>query len=369
MLALLLALALCQDQIEKWVLDLDSDSIEVRAEAEKQLRALDGAKLEQVRKVAPTTFEGKARLDQIVVVLAQKVTLSARIKSYPTVTAEYKDTPFPTVLNDLRKLGVDFTGTLEDGLKLTASFKDAPVMQVIDTLATTAKIQWMWHNTGVIWMSNGLLRGGPAVYDHGFRVRLRAVGTDRLTNFEAKSQITRFWVDLVAEPKIEYVAPTVMFNDPDGSQEPIYKPCTLQWGLDMAQPLILPTDKLITKASISGKARVLFQVGPNNLKVTSKEPLKHKAYELTFGKDESHHITIVGPAKEWLAEHVANLVVIDNADVEYGATIHNIHYPDEGTCKIYFGCQTYDMKAVKLIFYDEVLEHFIPFEFKDIELP
>jgi hypothetical protein len=239
------------------------------------------------------------------------------------------------------------------------------MMQVLDTLARTAKIQWMWHNTGVIWMSNALLSGGPAVYDHGFRVRLRVVGSDRLTNFEAKSQVTRFWLDILAEPKIDYVAPAIIFDSAEGR----ISPCTRQWGLDAAQPLIVPTDKVVTKATISGKARVLFQVGPNKLTVTSKEPLKHKAYELTFGKDESHHITIIGPAKEWLAEHIGDIVVIDNANVEYGASIHNVSYIDESTCKIYFGCQTYDMQAVRLVFYDEVLEHFIPFEFKDVELP
>jgi hypothetical protein len=374
MLSLILTLCLCQDQIDKWITDLDSDSIELRAEAEKQLRALDGSMLERVRRAPEMSLEAKIRLAEIIIVLDHKAKISERIKSYPTVTVEYKDAPFHVVINDLKKHGVEFTGTLEDGLKLTASFKNAPMMQVIDTLARVAKVQWMWHHTGVIWMGNPALNGGPAIYDHGFRVRIHKVGADRLDNFDSKSQVTRLWLDVLAEPNIEYVAPTIIWNvnpasiwlgSPDHTG-PVMSTCTRNWGLDSAQPIALYADKITAKATISGKVRVLFQTGPSRLTIT-KEPVKYKAYELTL--DESHHITITGPAKKWLAEHVVNLVVIDSAGVEYGASIHAISYIDESTCKIYLGCQLSDIKEVHLTFYDEVLEHYIPFEFKNVELP
>jgi len=371
MLSLILALVLCQDQIDKWVADLDADSVELRAEAVKQLRALDGSMAQRLHAIKVTSLEAKTRLDEIIVVLDRKARVSGLTKSYPTVTAEYKDVPIQTIIEDLKKFGLEFTGTL-DAKKVTMTFKNAPMMEVLDCLAKASNTQWQWHNTGVIWYQNTILAGGPAVYSSGFRVRLRAVGADRISNFASKTQITRAWVDLVAEPKIEYVSPQVHFDSPTeafvmASQNIV--PCTKQWGLDMGQPMVLTSDKFMNKLSLSGKARVLFQTSPTKLSVKPKETLKHGKYELSIGSDESHHITITGASHDWLAEHVDNIMVVDSSGVQYGATINNIYYPDETTCKIYVCSQTYDMKEIRLTFYDEVLEHFIPFEFKDVELP
>lgn len=371
MLSLILALVLCQDQIEKWVNDLDADNVELRAEAAKQLRALDGSMADRLRATKVSTLEAKTRLDEILVVLDRKAKVSGLTKSYPTVTAEYKDAPVQTVVNDLKKLGIEFTGTLDD-LKVTATFKNAPVMEVLDCLAKTTATQWQWHNTGVIWSQNSIIAGGPAVYSSGFRVRLRAIGADRISNFASKTQITRAWVDLVAEPKIEYVSPQMHFYTPPENFVMVTQnivPCTKQWGLDMGQPLVLTTDKFVNKLSFSGKARVLFQTSPTKLTIKPKETLKHGRYELSIGSDESHHITITGASTDWLAEHVDNIMVVDSSGVQYGGTINSVTYSDETTCKIYICSQTYDMKEIRITFYDEVIEHFIPFEFKDIELP
>ncbi len=141
------------DQVKAWARRLDSDTLEDRERAERQIIELGHKALEYLPEVKPSTAaETKARLQRIRTVLEKKRADSAAKAS--RITLSVKDKPLADVLGAIQEQTenklVDYRsnfGQRADGTKVSVDWEDVPFWEAVEDLFAQTNLE-AYHYAG-----------------------------------------------------------------------------------------------------------------------------------------------------------------------------------------------------------------------------
>jgi hypothetical protein len=180
-LALILAIALPQDEVSGWIVQLESDSLAVREEAIRKLTGLGPeavARLEKARDDAKSA-EVRARLEGIVAHIKKMAELSKAFGPTRRVTLASRGQLLKEVLAPLKAPFVSAidTGVLDEEARIDVQVRDVTWWEALDRVAHAAGAHYLLEGEDNgrirIKLVKGRERDWPVVYANQFRISVR----------------------------------------------------------------------------------------------------------------------------------------------------------------------------------------------------
>ena len=178
-LALVLAFVPQQDDLSKWIAQLQSESIVERDEAMRRLQSFGPAALERLEKAkeAARDPEVQARLDAILSNIRKSAELAKVFGPTRRVTLAARGRPLKEILGELkapRISGID-SGKLDSEMRLDLQVRDATWWEALDRTVRAAKARYViaWNDGDYAFeLRPGPEPESPVLYIEQFRISI-----------------------------------------------------------------------------------------------------------------------------------------------------------------------------------------------------
>ncbi len=210
--AFLLLAASAQDEakIRELIRSLDSDSFEVREQAQKELVRIGDAALPFLKQALAEASKGGGELKLRVEAALREIELAGealRVCPDPkriTLKAERGD--LAQALGEIaRQAGIKVDASAADGADpVTLDLKDAPILLALDRIfAGQRERTYEWRDEGAVRVLRERHAPLPAAYDGAFRVRVSKMRLERSTDFKSKTASIFLTLDADCEKSLK----------------------------------------------------------------------------------------------------------------------------------------------------------------------
>jgi len=390
------------DPIRSLITDLGDESATVRESAFQALVASGPKAIPRLRAALLSwDVEVQQRALRALSDLELNEKLAGVMNSRPSVTLCLQDAPFSQALQEVaRQTGIRFEGvTALPGCPITAAFARAPLMQVLDVLATSAGIQWSFEDENtVLWRKTSPLRR-PRSYSGGFRTSLSRIDLYRTWDYQQGHGLLWVYLETRTEPGIRPVgSPRFEVSDvldEAGNELPKdadIQGCSPKDGIDRMCGAVyesgpftirLPDRPVKRLSRIRGQAIFLFPLDKAPVEIVdlceeSSTPRGELVFETTEILTSSLKLTVrTNGSPSTLYHHVDadSLVLIDAEGREYvrGADFDVRAEPvSVDTLCYHVGFSEnvcFQPVALRFMLTERFFEKVVPFEFLDVPLP
>jgi len=394
------------DPMDRLVAELGDESVAVRESALQSLIASGPkakAHLREALQSRDAEVQQRATCALVQLELAEK--LAGVLQACPPVTLSLRDVPFAQALTEVaRRTGMRFEGVVgAPGRTVTATFTRAPLMQVLDVLATTAGLRWSFDSDATVCWRREPPASRPSSYFGGFKTSLSRIDMYKSWDFDQGHGILWIYLETQMEPGIRPVGlprfEVSQILDESGnemSRDAETRGCLpklhCQEGVGRKSGAIYesspftinPLHRSVKKLSrVGGRAVFLFPVGKAPLEIHDLcENSSVTQGDLDFRVNEiltsSLKLTLVSNGNvAHLPHHVDpdSLVLIDAEGREYGrGTSFDVRVDEMGVdtlryCVDFHEDVCFQPVAVRFLVTTEFFEKVVPFVFVDVPLP
>lgn len=191
--------------LDRWIGELADDEPSVRESAHQELLQAGPRAIAPLRQALTSTdTEVRERATAVLGELERDVKLAALIPTAPAVTLTLKDVSFSLALKDIARItGVGFEGVLHlPGKPVSATFTQAPLLQVLDELGAAAVLQWTFAGDSTVAWRHGAPVDRPNCYSGGFRASLARIDVTKSWNFRQRGGLLWVYLETRTEPGI-----------------------------------------------------------------------------------------------------------------------------------------------------------------------
>jgi hypothetical protein len=198
------------DPLAQLIVDLGDENVIVRESALQALIASGPKAIPRLRDaLLSLDVEVQQRASGALVELERDEKLAGVLRAHPPVTLSLQAAPFARALEEVsRRTGIEFKGEvhLQDET-ITATFTRAPLMQVLDALAASAKLRWSFEDATTVRWKRGPPFLRPSCYSGGFRASLGRLDVYRSWDFQQGHGLAWVYLEARVEPGIHPAGP------------------------------------------------------------------------------------------------------------------------------------------------------------------
>jgi hypothetical protein len=392
--------------VERRIAELGDESATVRESALQALIGLGPGVMPALRRAAESADQEVVdRAHYALAELERAVKLEGVLSAHPPLNLVLDGVDFGTALERIQeRTGVRFQGLPSvSGVPVTATFKHAPLMEVLDVLGAAAGLQWTFDDARTVSWRRSTPVTRPTCYSGGFKVTLSRIDVYQSWDYQEGRGMLWLYFDACTEPGIlPLSAPTFELCDlSDGTlhelprdvpsvessfqgvQAPPREPKT--GSSYRSNPfLVSPLDRSVrTLAKVSGTVRFLFPLDQTKIAIDDLcEGSSTVRGDFTVQVDEiltnSVKITLKSRAPDALLSRRLEADSIVLVDAEGSERIRGRDFElhiDQMSADTYRFCVDFNdgvafqPVAIRCMFIESFYEKTIPFEFRNVHLP